>query len=327
MDTHEIKQIKTNIDGTRRFEMNSERKPNQNLEVCTALGTVGTNDFNKYSTCTVYSHGNAPGKPEFIAFDVPFCKANHVGGTMNFLGPRKVGNGHNVGMSNTDFFSLKLINGKEKEEILKDDQLDKMNPMSTLFQLVPVFDHDRPEDWGSRPQAPKGREDLVEGIIDEWLCQKKFLLFANSSTLNYDVYTKKVDLAVALRHVDDWKTDWGVNLTPEQVAFVRRHSRYFIKIARVLFRKQEMCEQCGLIDKEVLSRCGGCKQTYYCSVQCQKQDWPNHKKECIILRSMRNKKEPKWEETGIKKIAAIVKNKSEELDVKNMHDIFSTSTA
>src|SRR5689334_22981369 len=26
--------------------------------------------------------------------------------------------------------------------------------------------------------------------------------------------------------------------------------------------------------------CGGCKGKRYCSVECQKQDWKNHKKEC-----------------------------------------------
>eukprot|EP00071_Canis_lupus_P043834 XP_022277391.1 N-lysine methyltransferase SMYD2 [Canis lupus familiaris] len=32
--------------------------------------------------------------------------------------------------------------------------------------------------------------------------------------------------------------------------------------------------------KEGLSKCGRCKQAFYCNVECQKEDWPMHKLEC-----------------------------------------------
>jgi len=28
--------------------------------------------------------------------------------------------------------------------------------------------------------------------------------------------------------------------------------------------------------------CGKCKLAHYCSVECQKQDWPEHKKKCVV---------------------------------------------
>jgi nucleoid DNA-binding protein len=31
-----------------------------------------------------------------------------------------------------------------------------------------------------------------------------------------------------------------------------------------------------------LKKCGGCKKTYYCSVDCQSQDWIFHKKICSV---------------------------------------------
>jgi len=35
--------------------------------------------------------------------------------------------------------------------------------------------------------------------------------------------------------------------------------------------------------KKSTSRCSKCKQAWYCSTECQKQDWPKHKTECALL--------------------------------------------
>jgi hypothetical protein len=39
------------------------------------------------------------------------------------------------------------------------------------------------------------------------------------------------------------------------------------------------CNSCHKIDKG-LSVCGSCKKVYYCSVECQKLDWKQHKAAC-----------------------------------------------
>ncbi|KAG7236034.1 hypothetical protein INR49_001434 [Caranx melampygus] len=35
--------------------------------------------------------------------------------------------------------------------------------------------------------------------------------------------------------------------------------------------------------REDLSKCGKCKQAYYCNVDCQRGDWPMHKLECVAM--------------------------------------------
>ncbi|XP_041929413.1 N-lysine methyltransferase SMYD2-A [Alosa sapidissima] len=42
------------------------------------------------------------------------------------------------------------------------------------------------------------------------------------------------------------------------------------------------CEFC-FTRQEGLSKCGKCKQAYYCNVDCQKGDWPMHKLECSAM--------------------------------------------
>ncbi|XP_062863276.1 N-lysine methyltransferase SMYD2-A [Trichomycterus rosablanca] len=44
------------------------------------------------------------------------------------------------------------------------------------------------------------------------------------------------------------------------------------------------CEFC-FRRKDGLSKCGKCKQAYYCNVECQKGDWPMHKLECFAISS------------------------------------------
>jgi hypothetical protein len=38
----------------------------------------------------------------------------------------------------------------------------------------------------------------------------------------------------------------------------------------------------GTDNNKKLKKCGGCKKTYYCSVDCQSQDWLFHKKICSV---------------------------------------------
>lgn len=39
------------------------------------------------------------------------------------------------------------------------------------------------------------------------------------------------------------------------------------------------CAACRRMFKE-LKKCGRCKKIYYCSIECQKADWKEHKKNC-----------------------------------------------
>jgi hypothetical protein len=42
------------------------------------------------------------------------------------------------------------------------------------------------------------------------------------------------------------------------------------------------CAACGTGDATFM-RCGRCRSTMYCSKDCQKDDWPRHKEECVAV--------------------------------------------
>jgi MYND finger len=59
------------------------------------------------------------------------------------------------------------------------------------------------------------------------------------------------------------------------VKFYENFSYFFVNMKKV-------CTRCEVQDKP-LSKCSRCKVAVYCSYECQKEDWSNHKKHCKTL--------------------------------------------
>uniref|UniRef100_A0A8B9Z0G1 [histone H3]-lysine(4) N-trimethyltransferase n=1 Tax=Buteo japonicus TaxID=224669 RepID=A0A8B9Z0G1_9AVES len=60
----------------------------------------------------------------------------------------------------------------------------------------------------------------------------------------------------------------------------------FLGVGRRLLAEQRSCfliTSVFFLRKEGLSKCGRCKQAFYCNVECQKEDWPMHKLECSAM--------------------------------------------
>ena len=53
------------------------------------------------------------------------------------------------------------------------------------------------------------------------------------------------------------------------------------------FPQSKICKACQNQSKQV-ELCKNCRAIYYCSVKCQRQDWPQHKKDCSSLQHIRN---------------------------------------
>ncbi|CAD8117731.1 unnamed protein product [Paramecium sonneborni] len=66
---------------------------------------------------------------------------------------------------------------------------------------------------------------------------------------------------------------------------------------------QDSCQICNKQDAELL-RCSQCKSIYYCSIECQKKDWKDHKFICseIVLKQQREKQRTDRKAQGKKAI-------------------------
>lgn len=249
------------------------------------------------ATGFVYSH-RRPGfhRPEFLARNVPREKVTAVSGTMNFLADRTIHHCDNVSCNGLALV-LRLTEGDAKKELLHTHCTAVVNREAPLFELLPHFPWQQGDDsWGSRPPAPRGKEDMVNDIVDVWKRRGGvFILYIDGNPGNCALRNiKRVDLAVALKKGEKWKVDWDMHLTSEQIDYVRQNSNYFRSLARVLMRGNKICENCGFLPDDNASKscslmqCSRCKCVWYCNRTCQTTDWPDYKKNCRIYRSERN---------------------------------------
>jgi hypothetical protein len=82
------------------------------------------------------------------------------------------------------YFFTNEITGERKARLSK-SHMTVTDPRSPFFELVPRFECSsaEPEEWGTRPSAPNGREELVDGIIETWRdkSHSSFILFVDGN--------------------------------------------------------------------------------------------------------------------------------------------------
>jgi hypothetical protein len=72
------------------------------------------------------------------------------------------------------------------------------------------------------PIAGDKSGDLTKSILRKWEQQGGFIRFVNQDTLDLRRQNlEHVSMKDAMDHVDDWKVDWDMNLTEEEIALVR----------------------------------------------------------------------------------------------------------
>ena len=50
------------------------------------------------------------------------------------------------------------------------------------------------------------------------------------------------------------------------------------------------CDHCGVKNEEGNFQCAGCRKGYYCSKQCQRDDWPRHKPMCESIQKLNSQR-------------------------------------
>lgn len=247
----------------------------------------------------VYTSNNTiPGSDcNFLALNVPRNKAERVGYNImtnlaHFAVSSGVDHGHIAHCSGV-YCYLKLVEG-ERKQALSRTHTTCTEPWTKLYELIPMFPHSDPQDWGGLPAFPdKRKEAMATKIIDNWRNRTFFVL--HNEDLKGPVKRKYIDLAEALLH-DDWNVDWTNRLSSAEIKLVRRHKTWFSDFAAVFFRKARGCLACKKLGEPgvVMSWCSGCKQVYYCSKSCQTKHWKKeHKRQCKLLQSRLDKDDPR----------------------------------
>jgi hypothetical protein len=100
-----------------------------------------------------------------------------------------------------------------------------------------------------------------------------------------------LQLSIALKLLPE-ANSWRVHLTPtlplckNQKCFIVA-SRFVEKFTISTTRIVKMCANCSNGYVEELFCCSRCKTETYCSVDCQKAHWPEHKKACKLVTCQR----------------------------------------
>lgn len=68
----------------------------------------------------------------------------------------------------------------------------------------------------------------------------------------------------------------------------KRYAQYKMHTNNKPMEKIHLCSFCKK-RLEKLARCSACRVACYCNQECQKRDWPNHKKICHSLKPFENK--------------------------------------
>ncbi len=71
---------------------------------------------------------------------------------------------------------------------------------------------------------------IIKSILKKWKIQKTFIRFVDGNTLNCNIsnlmYVNTQDIYL---HFDEWKVDWDMNLTENEIAYVKLHPELLIQ--------------------------------------------------------------------------------------------------
>ncbi len=95
--------------------------------------------------------------------------------------------------------------------------------------------------------------------------------------------TRKKDLTKAIKDLEKrCNNPKCVKCLPEKVIMIQ-FAILKPYLCEVMIEEGSMCCYSCVrrqLDTERFGKCSGCYEISYCSVECQKKDWPNHKPEC-----------------------------------------------
>jgi tetratricopeptide (TPR) repeat protein len=92
------------------------------------------------------------------------------------------------------------------------------------------------------------------------------------------IYLKNIEHGMRLREKSEL-IRVNSSMSPED--FQKEAQKLLEEGKLLLSKKERICSVCNTVGrKTAIPKCSGCLKKYYCGAECQRKDWPEHKKEC-----------------------------------------------
>ncbi|XP_055904700.1 zinc finger MYND domain-containing protein 10 homolog [Eupeodes corollae] len=154
--------------------------------------------------------------------------------------------------------------------LLHDTLLDQLPPLIELKHFLCTLS------MGGDTQFSKKKSNLIleelpeikENLIKEAKLNGGYLAIAQNQSETFLTNSKEKICSLAARLNSAYNTDLLADMEAKE--------------SPLAVEKKDQTN-CGVCKKVAEKKCSKCKTIYYCSRQCQLDDWPNHKKQCITL--------------------------------------------
>jgi hypothetical protein len=248
------------------------------------------------------SHNNIPNSNvNFLALDVPNSEdiQMELGNlVMTNLAHHAVAPGLNhgdKGCGPTTAFCLKKIDDPEHLAHVFSRYMTCTEQSTTIFEIVPLYHHQDPKQWGKfpflHPGANSNVQIAVQGILNKWQEQLPSLVINRHP--GWDLPSEVIEEASLEAGVSELvdsigKTDspWEDTLNFSEKALINTDPKFFQDAARVYLRPPKKCAHCKILCEPKTERfymCSSCKMTHYCCPEHQTADWEHHKVLCKVV--------------------------------------------
>jgi tetratricopeptide (TPR) repeat protein len=121
-------------------------------------------------------------------------------------------------------------------------------------------------------------------------CNTALQLSVSDNKLIAEIYFERSRVYSLLHEfkcaIEDCKKAIMLDPYPEYSEYLEKikpllHSNHNSNTERRDIQDKHHCAYCNNMSEQKLKRCARCKDVYYCSTECQKKDWKDHKPKCI----------------------------------------------
>lgn len=152
---------------------------------------------------------------------------------------------------------------------------EKENKASSMFGQFTYACTKCYKDFTCQSEEERNKKDMnhYQKVAQKWSIGTdidSYFEFNKEKSFRDNVITFKRD------ELSEKDRSWSVN-----ISWKGKNERAKTK-KELLGHEHFICNTCKeILPSNQLRKCSGCRMAYYCSLECQKKDWKDHRKDCI----------------------------------------------